>query len=88
MIKMVRAWVDSEGGFHTTRDAACKAEFKRLLLASFMAPMTMAEVHADTGIKIDVLVEGMFELDRIFGEATKEDRRFEPAPQPGEADAS
>jgi hypothetical protein len=71
MIKPVRAWQDSQGHFHQTREAACKAEYARLVADLF-------KDHDE--IALEDIVQNMFELDRIFGEATKEDARVEFAP--------
>lgn len=78
MIKPVRAWQDSQGVFHVTREAACKAEFRRLLLATGWCAGETPH-PADNAVSLDVLVENMFELDKIFGEATKEDARVQMA---------
>lgn len=77
MIKVTRAWIDSTGQFHQSREDACKAEFKRALRKRFSEHIFLpydAEV-----IPIDVLVEDMFDLDKLFGEATREDTRVEYA---------
>lgn len=71
MIKPVRAWQDSQGTFHTTREAACKSEYKRLISEMF-------KDHDE--ISIEDIVERMFDMDRAFGEANKEDGRVEFAP--------
>ena len=87
MIKPVRAWQDSQGVFHQSRDAACQAEFRRLLierLGEFMFDYTEEDQEPLGVITIDALVAKMFEVDRIFGEATKEDARVEMI---GSADA-
>lgn len=65
MIKPIRAWVDSQGDMHATPEAAAKAEFRRLVVERF-------PFHESV---VDTLVENMFELDKMFGEATKEDSR-------------
>lgn len=79
MIRRVPAYVDSEGMFHPTREDACKAEFERMLRAAFPVS-TDLELEDLEVIDIKVLVAGLFELDRIVGEAQKEDTRMEFAP--------
>lgn len=68
MIKPVRAWMDSAGVYHVSREDACKAEFRRLLAAHF------GKRRRGT-IPVETLVEEMFALDKMIGQAVKEDTR-------------
>jgi hypothetical protein len=68
MIKPVRAWVDSAGMMHPSREDACKAEFRRLLNAHF------GKRRRGT-IPVEHLVEEMFAIDKMIGVAVKEDTR-------------
>lgn len=74
-IKPTRAWMDSTGAFHAVREDACKAEFRRLLQEKF-AKQLAGGVDSQW-IGIEQLVDNMFDIDRMFGEATKEDTRVE-----------
>lgn len=80
MIRRVPAYVDSEGVFHPTREAACKAEFRRLIEAHFKDAIEQTDHAGSAAIRVDVLVQELFNLDRMVGEAQKEDTRMEFAP--------
>lgn len=80
MIRRVPAYVDSEGVFHPTREDACKAEFHRLIEAHFAEAIEGTDHAGSPAIRVAILVENMFDLDRICGEAQKEDTRVEYAP--------
>jgi hypothetical protein len=77
MIKRAVAFTDSVGAFHPSRDAACKAEFERALRAHFGT----AVVHE--AINVTDLVEALHDLDKMIGEACKEDTTVEYAPKNG-----
>lgn len=67
MIKPIRGWLDSTGTLHTTREDASKAEFRQLLTAHFgrrRKPLT-----------IEDMVSSMFVIDKMIGQAVKEDTR-------------
>lgn len=73
MIKPVRAWVDSQGVMHSTPEAAAKAEFQRLLLGKFEC------ANERSVVTIGLLVESMYELEKMIGEAMREDSRADIA---------
>lgn len=82
MIKLVRAFLDSEGQMHATREAACKAEFRRMVWnTDLLMDVGLNNMKA---IPLDALVDAMFDIDRMIGEACKEDTRAEFAPSPPE----
>lgn len=70
MIKPTRAWLDSTGQFHASREDACKAEFRLLLIQKWPG-----SAHEAAIVSIDKLVDDMFEIDKMIGEACKEDTR-------------
>lgn len=71
MIRTTRAFVDSEGMLHATREAACKAEFRRALIARY-ASDGLAE---ECSVLLETMVEDLFDLDKIIAEAQREDTR-------------
>jgi hypothetical protein len=77
MIRLTRAFTDSEGKLHATREDACKAEFQRMLLDKFLSPKQVSDLRPEDGIKISALVDGLFDLDKMIAEACKEDTRYE-----------
>lgn len=79
MIKVVRAWQDSQGVFHHTHEAACKAEFARLLAKRFDEQLQAAHDRLQPGLSLGDIAEAMFDIDKMIGEATKEDTRVEYA---------
>jgi hypothetical protein len=89
VIKLVRAFADSEGNMHATREAACMAEFRRLLWNTDMVKVLDAEGF-DLPVEVvtlHTLIEHMFEIDRLFGEACREDSRADISLK-GETDAA
>lgn len=77
MIRPVRGWLDSAGELHARREDACKAEFRRLLADKFgLWPIGDCGQQA---VLVDELVDGLFDLDKMIGQATKEDSRADLA---------
>lgn len=71
MIKPIRAWVDSDGGVHHAKEDACKAEFRKLILAK-LETIKDPQGHF---IHINTLVDSLPELGKIIDEAMREDTR-------------
>jgi hypothetical protein len=77
MIKRQYAYIDSVGIIHPNREAAAKAEFRRLLKDKIK---TIKSKGLGEVVVLNDLVESLFELDKLVGECQKEDTRFESAP--------
>lgn len=76
MIRATRAWVDSEGAFHITREGAAKAEFRRLVETHFAVDLIHTTGPQDhPSVLVSDIVEAMFDIDKMIGEATREDSR-------------